>query len=222
MYRSPSQNIDAFDLFLSNLEIFLREINKSKPSLSVVTGDFRARSFYWWCKDMNSKEGLNLFLLMSSNGLSQLINDTTYIQTSSSCIDLIFADQPNLLMNAGVHSTLHSNCHHQIVHSSFNLNIYYNTLSPAKPYQRLTWDYKKADSTKIRKALDSLNWERLFDKKELNAQIKALNETILIVFRNIVPNKYITVDDKDLVWINEIIKPKMKTKNKLYKQNIEI
>ena len=83
------------------------------------------------------------------------------------------------------------------------------------------WDYKKADSTKIRKALDMVNWERLFDEKDLNAQVIALNETILNVFRNYVPNKYITVDDKDPVWMNEIIKSKMKAKNKLYKQYIK-
>ena len=59
------------------------------------------------------------------------------------------------------------------------------------------------------------------DKKDLDAQVKALNENILNVFRNYVPNKYITVDDKDLVWMNEIIKSKMKTKNKLYKQYIQ-
>lgn len=59
------------------------------------------------------------------------------------------------------------------------------------------------------------------DKKDLDAQVKALNETILNVFRNYVPNKYITVDDKDLVWMNEIIKSKMKTKNKLYKLYVQ-
>ena len=66
-----------------------------------------------------------------------------------------------------------------------------------------------------------VNWEKLFDKKDLNAQVIALNETILNVFRNYVPNKYITVDDKDPVWMNEIIKSKMKAKNKLYKQYIK-
>ena len=48
-----------------------------------------------------------------------------------------------------------------------------------------------------------------------------LNETILNVFRNYVPNKYITIDDKDYVWMNETIKSKIKTRNKLYKQYIE-
>ena len=48
-----------------------------------------------------------------------------------------------------------------------------------------------------------------------------LNETILKVFWNYVPNKYITIDDKDPVWMNETIKSKIKTRNKLYKQYIE-
>ena len=30
------------------------------------------------------------------------------------------------------------------------------------------------------------------------------------MFRNYVPNKYITIDDKDPVWMNETIKNKMK------------
>ena len=44
------------------------------------------------------------------------------------------------------------------------------------------------------------------------------NETILKIFRNYVPNKYITCDDKDPVWMNENIKSKIKSKNLLYKQ----
>ena len=217
IYRSPSQNNDEFELFLSNLENLLNDINNCKPYLSVITGDFNARSCSWWSDDINNTEGTNLFSLTSSNGFSQLINEPTHIQSnSSSCIDLIFTDQPNLSINSGVHSSLHQNCHHQMIHCKFNLNIYY-----PPPYQRLTWDYKKADSTKIRKALDSVNWKRLFDKKDLNSQVIALNETILNVFRNYVPNRYITVDDKDPVWMNEIIKSKMKTKNNLYKQYIQ-
>ena len=40
---------------------------------------------------------------------------------------------------------------------------------------RLIWDYKKADSEKIRKALDSVNWERLFNKKDIDAQVVVFN-----------------------------------------------
>ena len=38
-------------------------------------------------------------------------------------MDLNFSDQENLSVDSGIHASLHSNCHHQIVHSSFNLNI---------------------------------------------------------------------------------------------------
>ena len=47
-----------------------------------------------------------------------------------------------------------------------------------------------------------VNWERLFEQKDINAQVIALNETILNVFQNYVPSKYITIDDKDPAWIS--------------------
>ena len=185
IYRSPSQNNIEFEVFLAKYQQLLNEISNLKPSLSVITGDFNARCTSWWPNDTNTTEGLKMSSLTSSNGFSQLINEPTHLQTgSSSCIDLIFTDQPHLSINSGVHSSLHPNCHHQIVYSSFNLNIYY-----PPPYQRLIWDYKKADSKNIRKALDSVNWEKLFDKKDINSQVAKLNETILNVFQNYVPNK---------------------------------
>ena len=39
--------------------------------------------------------------------------------------------------------------------------------------------------------------------------------------KNYVPNKYITIDDKDPVWMNETIKNKMKVRNNLFKQYIQ-
>ena len=74
------------------------------------------------------------------------------------------------------------------------------------PCKRLIWDNKKADSEKIRKALNWVNWERLFNNKDVNTQVLILNETVLNVFSNFIPNKYITIDNKDPVWMNETIK----------------
>ena len=126
IYRSPSQSNCEFESFLTNCDYLLSEINKSKPSLAAITGDFNARSPAWWSKDIHSTKGSKLFSLTSANGFSQLTNEPTHIQTnSSSCIDLIFTNQPNLSVNSRFHSSLHSNCHHQIVYSTFNLNIYY-------------------------------------------------------------------------------------------------
>ena len=68
----------------------------------------------------------------------------------------------------------------------------------------------------------SVNWDWLFDKKVLNLQVVILNETILNIFQNYIPNKYITIHDKDPVWMNEITKSKKKKKKKkLYQQYIQ-
>ena len=57
--------------------------------------------------------------------------------------------------------------------------------------ERLMWDYKKAESSTIRKILALANWEKLFDQKDINAQVTSLNKTIL----NFI--KCITLDNKD-------------------------
>ena len=63
-------------------------------------------------------------------------------------------------------------------------------------------------------------WERLFNKKDIDAQVAVFDETILNVFRNYVSNKYITIDDKDPVGMNETNKLKIKAKNNIYNKNI--
>ena len=49
-------------------------------------------------------------------------------------------------------------------------------------------------------------------------QVSIFNETILNIFQNYVPSKYITIDDKDPVWMNENVKSKIKTNSIPYKQ----
>ena len=51
IYSSPGQSNSEFDLYLSNFEKLLSDINKRKPFLSVITGDYNARSSSWWPKE---------------------------------------------------------------------------------------------------------------------------------------------------------------------------
>ena len=92
---------------------------------------------------------------------------------------------------------------------------------PPPPYQRLVSDYKKTDANSIRRALDLVNWDRLFDQKSIDAQAATFNDAVLNTFRNFVLNKYVTIDDNDPVWMNETVKSKMKAKNILYKNYVQ-
>ena len=91
---------------------------------TVIIGDFNARSNNWCFSDKTTYEGKKRESLTSQCGFKQVISDPSHIlETSSSCIDLIFTSQPNLVMNSDVHSSLHLNCHHQIIHAKFNFKF---------------------------------------------------------------------------------------------------
>ena len=60
VYRSPSQTNDEFNQFLLNFEKMLLDINQRKPYLTLVAGDFNARSSSWWSDDINTTEGPTL------------------------------------------------------------------------------------------------------------------------------------------------------------------
>ena len=118
--------------------------------------------------------------------MQQTIKEATHISnTSSSCSDLIFTSQPNLITDSGVNSSLHPNCHHQIVFAKFNLHIVY---PPA--YLREIWHYREANSWFIRRAIKEFDWERVFSN----------------ILSNFIPHEIIACNDKDPPWFNNWIK----------------
>ena len=131
---------------------------------------------------------------------------------SSTCIDLIFTDQPNLVVDSGVHPSLPTNCHHQITFCKFNLINEYPT-----PYQRFVWDYKRANVNSIKQALYQVNWSTILSNKDIHQQVNILNSIILNIFTNYVSNKVITIDDKDPPWMTDFIKSKIEWRNSIYK-----
>ena len=126
----------------------------------------------------------------------QLISEPTHIlQNSSSSIDLIFTDQPSLVINNGIKPSLHENCHHQITYAKF-------------------WDYKKANASSIQKALNMIDWNKLLSNANVEKQVNILNDLLFNIFLNFARSKVITVDDRDPPWINAEIKCKIKSKDK--------
>ena len=65
-------------------------------------------------------------------------------------------------MDSGVHASLHPNCHHQIVYAKLNLKIEYPPL-----YERLVWDYKKTNIQLLNRTIETFNWEKLLENKNV-------------------------------------------------------
>ena len=112
IYRTPSQSSNEHNTFLLNFEQLLTYLNSIKPHVLLVTRDFNVRSSSWWSYDIDTVERTRLESATSYYELHQIINEPTHILPSSaSCIDLIFTNQPNLVINSGVHPSLHQNFH---------------------------------------------------------------------------------------------------------------
>ena len=60
-------------------------------------------------KDKTTAEGIHLEALTSWHNFHKLVSECTHLlPQSNSCIDLIFTDQPNLVVNCGTHVSLNS------------------------------------------------------------------------------------------------------------------
>ena len=103
LYRSPSQSKDDFETFRGKLE----------PD--------------WWYKNCKTThEGFQIANFTSHFGLKQIMNQPIHIlSNSSSCIELIFHIAIKLSNRVSYSFITTSNCHYQIIHPYFNLNIYY-------------------------------------------------------------------------------------------------
>ena len=182
------------ETFLKHLLIILTlaSIISKNPFLIVALGDFNAKTTSWYKNDLNSYEGLKIDTITSQFGLQQIINEPTYLTSnSSSCTDLIFTCQPNLVMESGVHSSLHPNCHHQIVFAKINLKIYY-----PPPYEREIWHYEKANADHIHRSIDQFPWDIRFAHIDVNQKVHLFNQTIKSILCNFVPHET-DCDDRD-------------------------
>ena len=115
-----------------------------------------------------------------------MINKPTHcINESSSCIDLSFSSNVNLMKNCGVEQSLYEKCHHNIIYGTLNFNI---PLPP--PYLGEPWDFKNANIECIQKSINNFDWLRVFQNQnaKCDKQCKILSETLLNIFRNFTPH----------------------------------
>ena len=95
-------------------------------------------------------------------------------------------------MESGVHSSLHPNCHHQIVSAKINLTICY-----PPPYERETWHYEKANAGIICRSIDQFPWDNRFSNLDVNEKVHLFNQTIKNILGNFIPHDTVTCDDRD-------------------------
>ena len=73
-------------------------LTDNNPFLVVLLGNFNAKSSNWCKNDITTNKGKATENFSSQFGIHQVLSEPTHILESSfSCIDLIFTSQPNLI-----------------------------------------------------------------------------------------------------------------------------
>ena len=95
-------------------------------------------------------------------------------------------------MESGIHSSLHSNCYHQIVFAKFNLSIFY-----PPPYERTVWYYERANTEFIRRAIDQFDWLRALSNVSFHEKVYFFTKTLLNIIQHFIPHETIICDYRD-------------------------
>ena len=153
-----------------------------------------------------------LDFLSSQFGLCQIIKKLTHIlENSSSFIDLIFATQPNIVLESRINHLLNRNCHHQIIFVKFNLKVYY-----PPPYERASFHYSQANLDHVQQAINLFDWENAWLNTDIDTQVSIFSDTVWNILNNYIPHETKICDDRNLPWMTTKIKELISQKNKLY------
>ena len=140
----------------------------------IVIGDFNARCKNWWAADVNANADKELDSLISTAGYTQLIyKPTHFFSGASSCINLIFCNKLKIVSESGIDHSLFQTCHHNPIFAKISANL------------SLPTNYSRKR-------------EKAFKILSINEKLGILNNTLLNIFRNNIPNKIVKCGYRDL------------------------
>ena len=103
---------------------------------------------------------------------------THVINTSMSCIDLIFCTNQSVISNHGVDVSIFDKCHHNIIYGKINIRV-----PLPSTYVQGVWEYEEANIDNIKKAISTFDWNKAFENLSVDEKVDFLNKTLFNIFR---------------------------------------
>ena len=143
--------------------------------------------------DSTYLQGTELAELGAQYSLNQIIDRPTHIlPNSATCIDLIFTNETNFVIDSGVLPSVFPRCHHQLIFAKVSFITFFPPV-----YRRRIWDFSRTNVNAIRQAVNSVDGDWLLNGLNTDERVKFLTVCVLNVFYNFVPNKVIIIRSKD-------------------------
>ena len=110
-----------------------------------------------------------------------------------------------MILKYGVESSRFDKCHHNVIYGKINIRV------PLPPvFIREVWNYSKADAENIQKAILGFNCRKAFESLSVDSKVDLLNETLLNIYRDYIPNKKTKCDYRQPPWMTDDIKESFK------------
>ena len=205
-----------FSTFINKLQLFLDKISSENPFSIILTGDFNARSPLFWDEEsIETTEGKALSNLALLNGMEHVINQPTHFPRPGieTCIDHIFTNQRNTIIDSGVIPSPDPFCKHSIIYGKINLS-----LPSPPPYKRVIWEYNNSDVLQISESLSSIDWHLIFKDKTADEMVDLFQTKFLATMNSFIPNKILTINDRDAPWVTPEVKTVLRKNKRVFKR----
>ena len=197
-YRPPNSNVHYWSLISDSI----RKTNNTGIKF-VIMGDFNTD---WLNTPSQNLNNILDFFQMKQH----IVEPTRVTDTSSTCIDLVMAQDCRLIKRVEVLPEICSD--HRVP------CIYINCSKPRpKQFKRTIYNYNKLEHDKFNTLLRNTDWDQVLLSDNLNDSALNFTTTLLNIAKQCMPVKTIIVRSNDAPWINNEIKLLIAEKYKVHK-----
>ena len=203
-YRAPDNNT-----FWSDMSNALDDVKQYQLQNLFILGDLNG--------DPNTYNGRKLNEFCKYQNLECLVKEPTRItDTSATILDQLLTNSACYVKKVEVSPPVSTNDHCTVgCHLDFKIN-------KETCYERLIWQYNKADFNEFREALSSTDFDQCFINDDVNEACDKWTEIFLSVAKEYVPNKKVIIRPNDSPWYTSELrcfKRKLVKAYKKYKSN---
>lgn len=200
IYRPPGYNVAAF---LENFESALSELCPQCDNI-ICVGDFNINLF-----DVHSKYVSDLYRVLESTNLTQLINASTRDTAhSSTLLDLIMVDKDMGTQSSG---TLHvpSLSDHDLVHCELNFpGVHKKVLT--REYR----DYKNMNGQQFYADLQAIPWRGVYELGDIDEKVEFFNSCIGSLLDIHAPRRLARFSRSNEPWLTDSIRAAIHMRDK--------
>ena len=215
-YRRHHPDRNSLNLYMENFQKSCENVRAENPFCSIHIGDFNSHNTEWCNSDTTDLPGELLNDILNEEALAQLVDQPTYLTSySSTLLDLVITDNPNVVNKCTILPSLDPRCHHQI--NSLELNI---ANPPPPSITRRIWHYDRANWESINQAISSFDWVTKLTELSYSPdlQVSFFNETLMNIFSNFIPNEYKKINKRNPPWFTKNLTIASRRLSRAYKK----